>query len=803
MKHKHFWHHIVFLFLSAALLLLVLPPNVCHAEDDGFYIEHMDIKATANPDRTYDITETIDVYFTEERHGIIRNIPTSSSTEREVRIENVNVTGAPFEYDGLGTIKIGDPDETVTEKQQYVITYTLWQYADTENDADYLYLNLIGTEWTTYINSFDAEITLPNDAVIQDCTLTGGTYGSKDSDMASYTANDNKIIVTGTRKLQAGEGVTIQVKMPEGTFADALVWTPDLILHEISADYQLDDHGILTVCKEYDATVQRECTFLLTIDDRVNDHSDRLLNASFTLPDHSEKEFTDKYTYLNLDSYVGQRIQFSVHYTMAYDVSIGPDMATLHVHLHDYYRNQSIEHLTATFHVPFAISTPVLNTTSYVSVDVGCSPDTLTLGDEKVSGELTYTDTDNRTRDLYLHVPMYQTWFLRDSTVFDWLIPIISILLAFAVVMLYLREKKPMNPVPYFYPPDDLNPAEIGYIIDNTCQASDIVALIYYWASKGLLSIKFLKKPHFSLTWLKDMDGHYRDYERTLFHTLWRQDQRKTTTDSDLMNHFYIHINKAMASVKKNFQKKNLILEPASVRKAKLFGLLLPGIVMLLLWIADASRGFGTITAFLPVLCAYPCILLFYWITSMYQIHKYHQRKLSYTILKIVLVCFFFSFYFLLFVNQQVLRSPACFITFVCIVTISVLGPCFQKYTPQRQKLLEKAVGFRMFLLTAEKDRLKMLLDANPDYYYNILPYAQVLGVTNQWMHRFDGLTIHTPDWVNSNDPYDMYDRMTLHVLTHSMTSSMTSSPAPDTSSGGYDGGSSGGGSGGGGGSSW
>ena len=131
--------------------------------------------------------------------------------------------------------------------------------------------------------------------------------------------------------------------------------------------------------------------------------------------------------------------------------------------------------------------------------------------------------------------------------------------------------------------------------------------------------------------------------------------------------------------------------------------------------------------------------------------------------------------------------------------------------------LREKVEGFRMFLETAEKPRLEMLLESNPDYFYDILPYAQVLGVTKQWTKKFDGLIIREPQWLDNRSghmfTYSDYASMN-HAVTDSMTSRPSSSGGGGYSSGGggfssggggsfSSGGFSGGGSGGGGGSSW
>ena len=96
------------------------------ADDDGYYIKNMDVKVDANDKREFKIKETIDVYFNEERHGIIKTIPKEGSLE-DYNITDVNVEGAPFEKDDSANLelKIGDKDETIEGDKTYVITYTL------------------------------------------------------------------------------------------------------------------------------------------------------------------------------------------------------------------------------------------------------------------------------------------------------------------------------------------------------------------------------------------------------------------------------------------------------------------------------------------------------------------------------------------------------------------------------------------------------------------------------------------------------------------------------------------------------
>ena len=126
-------------------------------------------------------------------------------------------------------------------------------------------------------------------------------------------------------------------------------------------------------------------------------------------------------------------------------------------------------------------------------------------------------------------------------------------------------------------------------------------------------------------------------------------------------------------------------------------------------------------------------------------------------------------------------------------------GSIMSKRTAYGNQMLGKLKGFRNFLETAEKDRLESLVMNDPSYFYNILPYTYVLGVSEKWIEKFETIAIQPPSWYSGSTTFNMHSFGTfMNSTMQSAQSSMTSSPS--SSSGG---GSSGGGSGGGGGGSW
>ncbi len=60
--------------------------------------------------------------------------------------------------------------------------------------------------------------------------------------------------------------------------------------------------------------------------------------------------------------------------------------------------------------------------------------------------------------------------------------------------------------------------------------------------------------------------------------------------------------------------------------------------------------------------------------------------------------------------------------------------------------------GLKNFLETVEKDKLEELVEQNPTYFNDILPYTYVLGISKKWMTKFEGITTVPPSWYGGVD---------------------------------------------------
>jgi len=158
-------------------------------------------------------------------------------------------------------------------------------------------------------------------------------------------------------------------------------------------------------------------------------------------------------------------------------------------------------------------------------------------------------------------------------------------------------------------------------------------------------------------------------------------------------------------------------------------------------------------------------------------------------------------------VLPTLLIEPMYFVAYMigvaCTIVMIILLKAMPKRTIFGNEMLGKIKGFKTFLETAEKPKLEALVMENPEYFYNILPYTYVLGISDKWIKKFEIIALQAPSWYDGSTGFNMAEFGTFMNSTMSSASTAMSSSPSSSGGGGSGGGSSGGGSGGGGGGSW
>ena len=110
----------------------------------------------------------------------------------------------------------------------------------------------------------------------------------------------------------------------------------------------------------------------------------------------------------------------------------------------------------------------------------------------------------------------------------------------------------------------------------------------------------------------------------------------------------------------------------------------------------------------------------------------------------------------------------------IILIYISVNA---NKRTAFGDKMLTKLLGFKQFITHAEKDRINQLVYDNPGYFYKVLPYAMILGVTDKWAKQFEHIALSQPPWYESHRHYPflaLYFTRHLDNITKDINHSMT-----------------------------
>ena len=229
------WHRrlvLAVLFVCLAGLLPGMNGTRVFAYENNYDITHMDVDIVVNENNTYDVTETIDVWFDEGagKHGIVRCIPTSNMIFREdgstghthaqIRNVTVNYPCSEEEEGGYLDLRIGSADKYVEGNVQYVITYTYDLGRDILHGADEFYFNIVGTEWDTTVESVSFAVHFPKEFLYNEETL-GFTHGyaySSDYEGVTYKVEENTVYGVYETPLNAYEGLTMRLTLPEGYF---------------------------------------------------------------------------------------------------------------------------------------------------------------------------------------------------------------------------------------------------------------------------------------------------------------------------------------------------------------------------------------------------------------------------------------------------------------------------------------------------------------------------------------------------------------------------------------------------------
>lgn len=376
------------------------------------------------------------------------------------------------------------------------------------------------------------------------------------------------------------------------------------------------------------------------------------------------------------------------------------------------------------------------------------------VNDNIITGSVARTLQSNEA--VTVRLELEDGYFYFNKTLYNFklaLLVAVPALLFIIVIILWSKfgkDKKAVQTVE-FYPPNGMSSADIAFWQSGLIANNEkLTPLLIELANDGYIQIeevetKSKKKSEFAITKLKDRYDKNDRAKEIFFNGLFKNGTRSKIYKSDLEDDFYLTLN-IIRELYNKPEKRHKVFEAKSLY------------MRILAW----------------VLCALSVFAVLFNFSNLFD------SNLKYILTLVGIIICIISFVFSFFIRKR---------------------------TDEAVDILGKINGFKNFLETAEKDKLEALVDDDPAYFYNILPYAYVLGVSDKWMKKFESIAVEPPQWYYGYCPYNYivfshFMRDTMNTASNAMVSMPVQSGSGGSfSSGG--GGFAGGGSGGGGGGSW
>lgn len=225
------------------ILLIVLPLWLftTRAQAEYFTITRYDIIITFDAEGTAVFDETIEVMFSEPRHGLFRFIPLKDIIDGKpvVRIiKEIEVEGFKYstskENDNI-VIKIGDANKYVDGKQTYHIKYKVLNPLNFFKDHSEFYWDLLGINWPVSIDSASFVLSFPEQVNLSRNQIYAYTGAAGDTTMdVRLVVNPRRVEGKRSSAFTAYEGMTVAVFFPAETFKGMTGW-----------NYFIHRHGLL------------------------------------------------------------------------------------------------------------------------------------------------------------------------------------------------------------------------------------------------------------------------------------------------------------------------------------------------------------------------------------------------------------------------------------------------------------------------------------------------------------------------------------------------------------------------------
>lgn len=372
-----------------------------------------------------------------------------------------------------------------------------------------------------------------------------------------------------------------------------------------------------------------------------------------------------------------------------------------------------------------------------------------------------YDDYDDETcdeddYDCDSSVPKVAKVYLVISTI--WLIICLA-------AMLFIKSKKEkiIEPVEV-YAPDGKDPIEIGYYADGNVDDKDIIAMFFYFHKKGYLKIEKDENNDIKFIKVKDIKDDETEYAKMIFNTMY-SGQSEVFNPKDTRIQFAQNYKRLKLAIIQEIEKTKPLYSKLS-RTLKSIGMI--GVLIQLFVIAitfnfyDDSGLLLLLTGFAGIFYTSKQLIEYRHATNKSERRKYLFFYLFATLCEGII-------FEILFNPKHVNAGAGLLISLVMAVTV-LISMGIQQLNPEYYSIIGRSRGFKKFLQSVEMDKFNTLIDENPNYYIDILPYIYAFGLSNKFIEEFNILNTLDPEWMMCVDEKGEFSLgLVLRKLIHDM----------------------------------
>lgn len=377
----------------------------------------------------------------------------------------------------------------------------------------------------------------------------------------------------------------------------------------------------------------------------------------------------------------------------------------------------------------------------------------------------------------------------------------------YSLVRCLLLKKTHITPIVNFYPPKDMDPAMVGTIVDESVDQEDLMALIPYWASKGYLTISETSDD-LILTKVEGHEPPALNHQKKIYKGLFKY--KDSVKLSKLSSDFGKAMNDAKEALNNEFSgdKKLSKIDHGFVTT-------ILAMICMIVCILFNTRYSIVDNLIETILATFTFVIMMVMNYSAAASSVFDKNKLG-VLKKALSVALVLVVVYFIYRQTQSIVSIVSF-EFMVIGIVATTLPIlfsskFNVVSDYFKSVAGDLLGFKDFIEKAEVPQLERLSAENPSYYYDVIPYAMVFGLSEMWTKKFSTIPLAQPDWYDSyySDPYtsyfyyrmltrSMYEPIHQNLLDYQTEQMKSTADSMGSSFGGF----SGGGAGGGGGGSW